>query len=992
MSASSIQTPPNLQPSMRLPWISSRFMAWKELKQNTPLVLVFAGFLAFILAIFGYDKYFNSPQPANQDAGAFYLIYVFINLFALTMGVFLFAPEKENKTAQLLRQLPISSGFAVRSKLFYGLISILCFVLIGAVFQGLELLCFQSTIKFDVRTAGTPAFPLIAFGAILFPFECYFWGALCSLAIKRTIYAAIAATACVVVASWLVPTIVASCFGYSIANRDFNFKVLAFLFLAKAFLLAVGVLAFQRAGTRWLGNSPQQRTTKRTNSHTVEASQSVVSNLTTHKALTAPTEIPVASSSEVYRVLIWQSFAQFKKEFLLAIAIGLPPAIMGWAFMFDAFGGSPPRSRVTQSIMTAIIGLGLMAWIGSLLTFSNDHREGRYRFFQQHVEQGRRLWFARLLPVVALAAISLLGIFATLIAAGLFSTRLSSPPIAGTGLASCFAIVTIISVGQYNSMLFRSGVFSFLFMILMTLGIGTWITLACVLGGNLLLFVLPIPFALLVITWWHSPAWLANKPGLLNAMAPHLAAAAFACTLIGGFFWARYTEYPPSEFSLAPLQRQYSFLDNERPPSLERSRLIRNAAAAMVHPDGQPMLNFNERTELLMAPTAVRELVDQGYLEKNAESLELIKSALLLDNPSAVLDPNSQIKRAQQVLRLRHLLAVAAQHAELNDELDVALDHWLQLVQLDEFFPIQERRTQPAFKALLRWAEFPRQTPERLKQAIDGLSFDATHWNRHANQTHFFGQLDFENSYQESHKDPSTNSFGTPALFFRMPNVLKRREMERSRRIAHESMIKMQLNPFVNRLATQSRLTLPSLFSNKSIQANLQALTRIQIEPQPSTLRVTSPIGMEYFQPYYGYQNNRLLLQEIQNRRYVQVRMGLIAWRLEHGTYPKNISDLAPKYFETPPLDLYYGGNFVYEPLGIDQDVNFETLDNSRIDRGTPFLLPWSTIEHFAAPPIAFSQNQTASYSDASNVVVHYHNDFSFELPQPKPSESGPEQ
>ncbi|MFT5304193.1 MAG: ABC-type transport system involved in multi-copper enzyme maturation permease subunit, partial [Mariniblastus sp.] len=170
MNTSSLKTPPNLQPSMRMPWISSRFMAWKELKQNAPLVLVFAGFMTLILAILAYDKYFNNPGRSNQDAGAFYPIYVFINLFALTMGVFLFAPEKENKTAQLLRQLPISSGFAVRSKLLYGLISILCFVLIGAVFQGLELLCFQSTIKFSMQTADNPAFFLVALGAVLLPF------------------------------------------------------------------------------------------------------------------------------------------------------------------------------------------------------------------------------------------------------------------------------------------------------------------------------------------------------------------------------------------------------------------------------------------------------------------------------------------------------------------------------------------------------------------------------------------------------------------------------------------------------------------------------------------------------------------------------------------------------------------------------------------------------------------------------------------------------
>lgn len=70
-----------------------------------------------------------------------------------------------------------------------------------------------------------------------------------------------------------------------------------------------------------------------------------------------------------------------------------------------------------------------------------------------------------------------------------------------------------------------------------------------------------------------------------------------------------------------------------------------------------------------------------------------------------------------------------------------------------------------------------------------------------------------------------------------------------------------------------------------------------------------------------------------QVQRNLHVAIALAAHQRDHGTYPKKLDELTPKYLATVPPDLFTGKALVYMPSG-DGYLLYSLGDNGLDDQG----------------------------------------------------------
>ena len=984
----------------RYPRSAIRHMAWKELRQIAPLIIVFVALMVFTLIAASHDAVsklpsYNSPHQAFW----FMAIVPFISMFSMTLGVFLFAPEKENKTSELLSRLPITSGFVIRSKVIAGLLSILGFAAIGAVCQLVEWFVFNGSVVppgNEIMTWGLVSAAII--GIVLIPLECFFWGVVCSVAINRTVYAALAATGCVVVLCWMIPGI-----GSQISTDAYHSSavspIVVFVGLRIVILLA-GVVLFFRFGKNWLGNSPQVEPVLAADfSHAPNyfvdgyvSTATAKASLSTSQVSTAtePFASPGVAAWPMYRALIWQSFRQYQWSFLIAIFSAIPFAFIGFVMMLDG----PSSNAFINGYLLMLFSPIVMTGVGALFVFGRDHRDGSYRFFQQHIECGKKVWFARMLPVCILAFISLGAIgFAMLIGMGFaraseeYFNLISYVPLAFIGVLAALAI------GQFNSLLFCSGVFSFAFTIAMGFITLAWMFWLNQVGANPWLYLAPVLLAMLAIGWWWTPRWLAGKNRISQLVIPHALVVGAAIVTIGAFSYQRYSEVPPVAFSLVEEHKKFNALDSNLDNAYDSARLIGEAVGDIEFDEADDAFGYTNVNPMLYGADPVQGA--ESFLAENEHQLAVITKAIESQDADAqpMLDPKSIQARDRQANKVRFLLAVAAKHAEAEDELEKALEYWALLLRFDESYHGYSANNASAVGCILRWSNLPNQTPELMKKAIEEIGFTNDRWQRLSISSEYFGRLDFENWYavlQDGQSPAPRVGFRYGTRINEMPSVLVRFESARSRRVAHSAI---DVNRWIyddhSHLATQPDLyfskrwgiSFPySFWASLRVPNGIVTWDNINQKPRHELFHIRQVGDGEAV---------RDVLLSIQDRRYAQVRLALRGWKFEHDKYPESLKLLAPKYFRTVPVDVFYGGSFAYSPTGMNKTIKW-TGDHKGIQPSTPFVLPWSLntleyepayIENFQSYARISSQfSNVYDYTDQSKYVSALYTDGRFVL------------
>ena len=143
----------------------------------------------------------------------------------------------------MLGQLPITSGFVVRTKLWMGAATVLAFVGIAVLLQGFEVFAlghrFEWPEWYQNMSGSFEIFGWTAV-AIVVPIEFFVLGALCSLFIQRTIFAVVIATGGFLL-SWLLPPLLTSLLPTSFSSQELTdwYPVIAFVAIKCLIYLAV---------------------------------------------------------------------------------------------------------------------------------------------------------------------------------------------------------------------------------------------------------------------------------------------------------------------------------------------------------------------------------------------------------------------------------------------------------------------------------------------------------------------------------------------------------------------------------------------------------------------------------------------------------------------------------------------------------------------------------------------------------------------------------
>ena len=498
------------------------------------------------------------------------------------------------------------------------------------------------------------------------------------------------------------------------------------------------------------------------------------------------------TSGRIYSSLIWQSFRQYRMTLLIAVAIGIP-----FAFFVSLIIGTNTTSRGQAAgkgyffpIMILVLPL-----LGALFAFSKDHQDRNYRFFQQHVEHGRRLWLARLIPPAMLTMICI-GVMVFFIFAvdfvDPFLLQADAVLLAALSLSMLVGLAAFC-IGQFCSMFFRSGVFSFGAALILACLASAWGGWLCYLNSSPWLFLAPIILGMLAITWWRATAWLADRNRITELALPWLALVFITIATVTAFAVHRIGSVPDTGYSSDWIQKRYASLGqrnqilglNRSRRLIEAAKLARFDAQAM----GQATAFVPEYGLFPLDDENAKERLS-GFLEANQRSMTLIHETDGLVGGEVILDPNSKIRRREQVSRIRFLMAAEASLAELNGDLELALKHWLRLKRFDDEYPVA--CSQPSVELMIaRWSDLPGQSPELIKKAINALEYDAAAWSKKTDRYLLFAQLDFDNWYADfkNGKLDSGGGMDYGVTVANWPVHLMPWEMERSKRIAEWTII-----------------------------------------------------------------------------------------------------------------------------------------------------------------------------------------------------------
>ncbi len=218
--------------------------------------------------------------------------------------------------------------------------------------------------------------------------------------------------------------------------------------------------------------------------------------------------------------LLWQHWRQSLRLMLLMSTLQIAMS------MLVMYSGADKDNTL------AILPLLGMAAVMGACVFLPDQERRHFRFFVEHNVSPRYVWLTRLVPWMVIAAASsfivmlfwigirTLGklVWAMLTMFQVFTTLdngnrveinayYTLPPIF-LGVAGALLAFTI---GQWVSMMVRSGLLAGFFSLLLAGTLGCWTLAVYSMSLSWLMFIAPIPLVLLWATWLRAPDWIVEN-------------------------------------------------------------------------------------------------------------------------------------------------------------------------------------------------------------------------------------------------------------------------------------------------------------------------------------------------------------------------------------------------------------------------------------------------------------------------------------------------
>jgi len=655
--------------------------------------------------------------------------------------------------------------------------------------------------------------------------------------------------------------------------------------------------------------------------------------------------------------LIWQTWRESRWT-MAALAVVVVPVEVAWFFGLTTFIGQASR-RVLIFAATSISELLLcpIALWGSCVYLA-DHRNHQARFLAEHGARSRYVYLAR--HIVWLGTLTATTVILGVAVVGQAYVGGRTPM--GNGPAFRVLLLTILpisllsfyAVGQLTSMTVRSGIVAGFLAVVISAVLAFWSLIMMAWDLSPALFVLPITAGMLLATWLRAPDWMIERHSLrawarpvigvglplavvlalvpvtrlaqVDVMFPHASSAASPTAAIG------------ADFALSDSDRLAARKTADDYLKLCDRMVDWTQAAHMVFPDygpGPPL------------PRTAREAILRRYLQENRDLLQpaiAISHRRLCRFPP--MDSTGSDPARQRFGDLRRFVKRSADNLLEKGQLDQSLDCYLAVLrmtiharggQTTHYWGADIYARTHTVDSIGRWARHANQTSQRLKHAIKQLrrAWADTPDPRTAVLADEAWLRDvIEEKRMPSNLAISQRGYGRAYLV--AAYLANRLPWERTR------AVRVLRGVTERRLATLYQvLDLVEQNQRQSLASVLRTLRGIgPVGPMGYFMRTDHLLRIEY-QQTAGQRFEESVVNERTRQRGLTIGLALLAYRLDHATYPGQLDALVPAYLDRIPGSPYGDGRFQYEPAGWDGRVRSEfTPDFPPIQPHQPFL--WS--------------------------------------------------
>jgi hypothetical protein len=589
-------------------------------------------------------------------------------LYAFAVGAAAFAGEKESRTLAFLDTLPVARGVLWRGKVSFAIVSTLA---LGAV-----LLAITSLATDRWEAAGNSGVVFLVLAGVALLLEVVGWSLLCSALTTNALTAAVLA---VCSALLFTPIILArldeELTSFSRPMATPYLFVVAILTIAAS---SVQVMEVRPRGRRWrtllegMQSQPIARRPRRRRPRTVSTWR-----------------------LGMWR-LAWQSVREARP--ILGWLVGLGVALPVLLLMMGK--GDDPMIWVSLNFLA-----GLVAGVS---IFGVEHRAGTNRFLAHHGVRPGVVWLVKnavwaLGLALLWTPLAVLGVFRALESAHFKGDPMSLP------LLSAAMLVSSVPIGLLCGMTIRRGITALVVAVVVAMAL--WMPQIALLSQGMMPFWIPVltPLALLVVSWAWSGDWQIERPGSGRWVRLGL--------LITGSFGL--------VFALYVSERAWNVADLGRDAEMS---LLGIPAQHPLAPGENAAVVYREAERNCMAQPEAAE----GQ-EPSTEPLELIRRAASMPRCEFMRLDNLTLFSPYDMPNMSVLGKLVAGSARDRQERGDLAGSWDDLMVM---FRMARHLNGPvprgiANKGLLierdalgqamRWAADPKQTPDRIRAALDAF-------------------------------------------------------------------------------------------------------------------------------------------------------------------------------------------------------------------------------------------------------------------------------
>jgi len=644
----------------------------------------------------------------------FVIAFVFTALYELACGATMFATEKEEGTFELLRALPLDSRRLLAGKLVHAILSTLAFLLVLWVIS-------WTISRFELPPSGQQR-AFWTFWATL-GFQLLAFGMLFSLLLRRPLIAAVLGAA----VSSVVAHSIRLLFSANLPRSDtlyvFYLNDVPWLLGVSAVVLAIDVWL----ALHWLEERPFGQFWSR-----LFSPRPITSSMTT-LAVDSP-----AVRRPPYLVglgrLVWQSWHQsWRTMAVLAGASLFLTYSIALIINYQSRNQHAPNSLLAAVVMSVFITAPLL----SSSLFLSDQQQYRFRFLAEQGVSGRQIWFSRQIVgvVVSLACALVAGaaafaLFLLMEGTPWLSRGNNVAELQETVLLGAGYFILAFAVGQFCSLLMRSGLIAGFSALLFTSVLYGWSSLMYELSVPLWWSVAPIPLVLFGVSWLRAPGWLLERTGWRERLR---ITAALLLPMFGIF--AAVIAY--RVYEIPAVDPGIVIANYIRPRTAEEKATADLYEQAMrdLKPIDEPPKESDYPGEEHLAeasytsPSAPLNSREVAWVKANQKSIDLALQATR--RPTCRFrgpDSYFSFDAKWDPEELGHLLVTNAMLLSSEGHLDKALERYLAALHLANNLRqggtvndcwTANRVDWLVAEHLPYWAAAPAQTPQRIKHALD---------------------------------------------------------------------------------------------------------------------------------------------------------------------------------------------------------------------------------------------------------------------------------